>query len=70
MRHNYAELPPLPSLGLEKNKHVRLPHSLGRMRFDECHPGFLQVEGGVVIASLLHCLRLEAKARRSLSVGR
>ena len=38
------------------------------MRFDECHPGFLQVEGGVVIAALLHCLLQEAKARGNFSV--
>ena len=70
MRHNSAALPPPPSLGLKKKKKVRLPHWLGRMRFDECHPGFLQMEGGVVIATLLRCIIQEAKARGNFSVRR
>ena len=55
MQHNSVALPPLPFLGLEKVPYVRLPHWLGHMRFDERHPGILQVEGGVLIAALLRC---------------
>ena len=38
------------------------------MRFDERHPGLLQVEGGVVIAALLRCPLQEAKALGNFSV--
>ena len=59
MQHNSAAQPPLPFLGLEKSPYVRLPHWLGHMRFDERNPGLLQVEGGVLIAALLRCPKLE-----------
>ena len=50
---------PLLSFSLEKG---RMPRWLGRMRFDERHPGLLRVEDGVVIAALLRCPLQEVKA--------
>ena len=70
MKHKSAALPPPPLLGYRKIPYVRLPQWPGCTRFHERHPGFLQVEGGIVIATLLRCSLEEAKARGNFSVRR